>query len=142
MATKSLGTTLTKKKSGSESTDLVISGLTSIGEVGVESDEIDVTTLSSTGGFKEFIAGFKDAGEVSLAGYISDEKQVEALLTLASSQSIEKWTITTPNGATWKFDAFVKSFKESEATIDGVRGFSASLRISGEPVYTEASTSV
>jgi len=142
MATKSLGTTLTKTKSGSEATDLIIDGLTSIGEVGVESDEIDVTTLSSTGGFKEFIAGFKDAGEVSLAGYISNESQVDALLDLASSQSVEKWTITTPNGATWQFDAFVKSFKESEATIDGVRGFSASLRISGEPVYTEASTSV
>ena len=52
------------------------------------------------------------------------------------------WTIATPDGATWAFDAFVKSFKEAEATVDGVRGFSASLRISGEPTYTPAGPSV
>ncbi len=142
MATKSLGTTLTKTKSGSETEDLVIGGLTSIGEVGVESDEIDVTTLDSTGGYKEFIAGFKDAGEVSLAGFIKDTDSSQAMFNLATSQSIEEWTIATPDGATWVFDAFVKSFKEAEATVDGVRGFSASLRISGEPTYTPAGASV
>lgn len=142
MATKSLGTTLTKTKSASEAEDLVIGGLTSIGEVGVESDEIDVTTLDSTGGYKEFIAGFKDAGEVALAGFIKDTDSSQAMFNLATSQSIEKWTIATPDGATWAFDAFVKSFKEAEATVDGVRGFSASLRISGEPTYTPAGASV
>ena len=57
MATKSLGTTLTKTKSGSETEDLVIGGLTSIGEVGVESDEIDVTTLDFFFFFFFFIVG-------------------------------------------------------------------------------------
>jgi predicted secreted protein len=135
-AEKTLGTTLTKTKSGSESADTLIGNLTSIGEIGIESDEIDVTTLDSTGGYKEFIAGFKDAGEVSLAGIIKSETAFNAMVVLAGSQAIEEWTIETPSGSTWEFDAFVKSFKESEATVDGVRGFSGSLRVSGEPTYT------
>jgi predicted secreted protein len=141
-AVKCIGTTLVKTKSGSEESDLTIADLTSIGEVGVESDEIDVTTLDSTGGYKEFIGGFKDAGEISLAGIIKSETAMEAMLSLAESQSVEKWTITTVNGATWTFNGFVKSFKEAEATVEGVRGFTGSIRISGAPEYKSPEASV
>lgn len=137
-ATKSLGVILKKIKSGSESEDLVISDLTSIGEFGIESDEIDVTTLDSTGGFKEYIGGFKDAGEISLAGYTKSENNIASLYALATSQSVESWVITFPDGAVWELDGFVKSFKEAESAVDGVRGFSGSIRISGEPEYTSA----
>lgn len=140
-AEKSLGTTLTKTKSGTESVDLVIADLVSIGEIGLESDEIDVTTLDSTGGYKEFIAGFKDAGEVSLEGIIKSEDAMETMLALGEAQSLEEWTIETASGSTWVFDGFVKSFKESEASVDGVRGFSASIRVSGKPVYTAVEVS-
>jgi hypothetical protein len=141
MATKTLGTTLTKTASGSEGEDTLIGNLTSIGEIGIESDEIDVTTLDSTGGYKEFIAGFKDAGEVSLEGILNSETGFNAMITLAGSQAIEEWTIETPSGSTWVFDAFVKTFKESESTVEGVRGFTGSLRVSGQPVYTSAGAS-
>jgi predicted secreted protein len=141
-AEKSLGTTLTKTKSESEEADLVIANLTSIGEIGVESSEIDVTTLDSDSGYKEYIAGFKDAGEVALAGIIKSEDAMEAMLTLAESQSLEEWTIETESGSTWVFDGFVKMFKEAEATVEGVRGFTASIRISGAPEYTAVETSV
>ena len=135
-AEKTLGTSLTKTKSGAEATDTVIGNLTSIGEIGIESDEIDVTTLDSSGGYKEFIAGFKDAGEVSLAGILATEVAFNAMVVLAGSQAEEEWTIESDTGSTWVFDAFVKTFKEGEATVDGVRGFTGSLRISGAPVYT------
>lgn len=133
---KSLGTILVKTKSGSEPEDLTIANLTSIGEVGVESEEIDVTTLDSENGYKEFEASFKDAGEIALEGFIKTEEGIVAMFALAESQSIEEFTITTVNGSTWVFNAFVKMFKEAESVIDGVRGFTSSLRISGAPVYT------
>jgi predicted secreted protein len=132
-----MGTTLTKTKSGTEQEDLKIANLTSIGEIGVESEEIDATDLDSPDNYKEFIAGSKDAGEVSLAGNIKDEANVEKMLALAESQTVEEWTVTYPSGATWKFSAFVKSFKDGEKTPDGLATFSATLRISGKPVYTK-----
>lgn len=133
-AEKTLGTTL-KKTSG---TAMTVASLTSIGEIGIESDEIDVTTLDSTGGYKEFIAGFKDAGEVSLAGFVKSEDNMQAMLALAEAQSLETWEIEFPSGSKWTFTGFVKSWKESESTVEGVRGFSGSIRISGQPTYTEA----
>jgi len=140
-AEKTLGTTLTKTKSGSESVDLLIANLISIGEIGIESDEVDVTTLDSTGGYKQYIAGFKDAGEVPLEGIIKSEDAMDSMIDLAESQSVEEWTIETLSGSTWVFDGFVKSFKEGEATVEGVRTFTGSIRISGKPVYTGAEVS-
>lgn len=137
-ATRTMGTTLTKTKSGSETEDLKIANLTSIGEIGVESEEIDATDLDSPDNYKEFIAGSKDAGEVALAGNIKDESNVEKMLALAESQSMEEWKVAYPSGATWVFKGFVKSFKDGEKTPDGLATFSATIRISGKPVYTPA----
>lgn len=137
-ALKSLGTTLTLNP---DTDNDLIADLTSIGEVGVESDEIDVTTLDSTGGYKEFIAGSKDAGEVSLAGYVKSEANMEDMLALAEAQTIENWEIEFTSGSKWTFSGFVKSWKEAESTVDGVRGFTGSIRISGAPTYTATEVS-
>lgn len=134
--TSTMSTTLTKIKSGSEQENLKVANLTSIGEIGVESDELDTTDLDSPNGYKEFIAGSKDAGEVSIAGWIKDETIVEKMLALAESQSVEKWEVAYPSGAKWTFSAFVKSFKDGEKSIDGVASFTGTLRISGKPTYT------
>lgn len=137
-ATRTMGTTLTKTMSGSETADLVIANLTSIGEIGIESDEIDTTDLDSPDNFKEFIAGAKDAGEVSLAGNIKVEANVEKMLALANAQTVEEWTVEYPSGATWVFNAFLKTFKDGEKNVEGVATFTATLRVSGKPVYTKA----
>jgi len=135
-ATRTMGTTLTKTMSGAEGADLVIANLTSIGEIGIESDEIDTTDLDSANDYKEFIAGAKDGGEVSLSGNIKVESNVEAMLALAESRAIEEWTVEYPSGATWVFDGFVKMFKDTEKNVEGLAGFTGTIRISGQPVYT------
>ena len=136
---RAMGTSLTKKKSGSETNDWVVGSLTSIGEIGVEISEIDVTTLDSPNGAKEFIAGDMDAGTCEIAGYIKktdDEATVTKMMALINAGSTEDWDVTFPSGAKWSFAAFVQSFKTTEETPEGLIGFSGSLRISGLPVYT------
>ena len=137
-ATRTIKTTLTKVKSGDEQEDLKIGHLTSIGEIGIESEEIDVTDLDSPEDFKEYIAGTKDAGEVSIAGNIHDETIVEKMMSLANSRSVESWKVEYPSGASWSFKGFIKSFKDGEKTPDGIASFSAAIRISGAPTYTPA----
>lgn len=135
---RAMGTSLTKTKSGSEANDWVVGSLTSIGEVGAEISEVDITTLDSPDGAKEFMPGDIDAGECAIAGYIkkaADEQTVVKMMSLIKSASTESWTVTFPSGATWEFNAFIKSFKTTEETVDGLIGFSGSLRISGLPVY-------
>jgi predicted secreted protein len=119
----------------------VIANLTSIGELGIESDDMDVTDLSSPNGFKEFIGGLKDGGELSFAGITKSEDNVETLNNLADSQDVVSWKITFPRGSTWEVDGYVKSFKEGESTPDGKRTFTGGIRTSGKPVYTPATPS-
>ena len=60
--TRALGTTITFNSQP-------IGALTSIGEITPDSEELDATTLDSTGGYREFLQGFKDSGELTLSGY-------------------------------------------------------------------------
>jgi len=131
-AEKSLGVELKNTTSG-----YVIGGLTSIGEFGPESEEIDVTALDSTGGYREFIGSLKDAGEVPVTGFVKDNAQMITLLALAEAQTVVDWQLTFTSGASWDFTAFLKSFKEGESTIDGARTFTGALRISGAPTFED-----
>ena len=130
-AEKIIGTTLTKTSGVSS----VIADLTSVGEMGVESDEIETTTFDSEDGYKEFIPSLKDGGEVPIAGLVKSEANMEDMLGLAESQTTETWEVEFPSGAKWFFSAFVKMWKEGEMTVEGVRKFTGSLRITGKPIY-------
>ena len=61
-----IGTTLKKG-------DVTIANLTSIDGVGVSADTIETTNLSTEGGYRTFVNGLKDAGEVSLSGHFGYE---------------------------------------------------------------------
>ena len=57
-----IGTTLKKG-------DVIVANLTSIDGVGFSADTIESTNLSTDGGYRTFVNGLKDAGEVSLSGH-------------------------------------------------------------------------
>ena len=124
--TRALGTTITFNSE-------TIGSLTSIGEITPDSEELDATTLDSANGYREYLQGFKDSGEVTVSGYydMADLGQ-QALITGYGTGDVDAVVITFPNssgGAT--FDAYVKSFSLGAADVDGIVGFGATLRISG-----------
>lgn len=124
--TRALGTTITFNAK-------TIGSLTSIGEITPDSEELDATTLDSTGGYREFLQGFKDSGEVTLSGYYdkADVGQQE-LITGYGNGEAKAVVITFPNSAGGaSFNAYVKSFTIGSADVDGIVGFGATLRISG-----------
>ena len=110
-----------------------IGALTSIGEITPDSEELDATTLDSGDGYREFLQGFKDSGEVTLSGYYDkDDDGQQALITGYGNGEAKAVAIAFPNstgGAT--FQAYVKSFTLGAADVDGIVGFGATLRISG-----------
>ncbi len=129
--TRALGTTITFNAK-------TIGALTSIGEITPDSEELDATTLDSQGGYREFLQGFKDSGEVTLSGYYNkaDAGQQE-LITGYGNGEVKAVVITFPNsngGAS--FQAYVKSFTLGAADVDGIVGFGATLRISGAVTTT------
>jgi len=126
--TRALGTTITFNAK-------TIGALTSIGEITPDSEELDATTLDSQGGYREFLQGFKDSGEVTLSGYYdkTDAGQQE-LITGYGNGEAKAVVIAFPGGAGAggaTFQAYVKSFTLGAADVDGIVGFGATLRISG-----------
>lgn len=122
---RALGTTITFNAKA-------IGGLTSIGEITPDSEELDATTLDSAGGYREFLQGFKDSGELPLSGFLvkADLGQAE-LRTGYGSGDIDQTVITFPDSTTATFNAYVKSYTIGAADVDGIVGFGATLRISG-----------
>lgn len=129
MATRGLGTTLkmaTKK----------VAGLTSIGGLDLSADTIDVTTLDSDGGYKEFIGGFKDGGEVSLSGYfdLTTGSGQKDLYDAFESGEVKDYSIEFPAAmkAKWTFKGVVTGFKTDVGLEDPVN-FEATIKVSGKP---------
>jgi predicted secreted protein len=132
MAQRALGTIL---QIGT-GTPVTVAGLTSIGGLELSADTIDVTTLDSDGGYREFIAGFKDAGEVSLEGYLKLDEGQQALYTLFESGDVEDFTIQFPdNFGKWEFKGVVTGFSTS-ADLEDPLSFSATIQVSGKPQLT------
>ena len=119
-----------------------IANLTTIGEIGLESDEIDVTTLDSADDFKEFIGGAKDGGTVDLEGNVVTDAGLAALYALANSRAKKEFKIEYPTkqgetaAAYWTLTGYVNSCKDGEKTVDGLLTFSSGIRVSGAPVFT------
>jgi len=130
-ATRSIGTIL---KIGT----IGVANLSSIGSPSITQEEIDVTTLDSEGGYREFIAGFKDPGEVSLSGYFqpSDPGQA-AMYTALDTGEIQQFVIEYPAsmGASWDFEGIVTAFTTTSETEDAIT-FEATIRVSGKPTLT------
>lgn len=134
---RALGTTLKKGTSS-------IARLTSVGGIEITADTIDTTTLDSTGGYKSFIGGFKDAGEVSIEGIFDSDTtsgQVELQTDLdAGTESAYTITFPTTPSAEWDFNGIVTSFKVGDADTDGLIQFGATIKVSGKPTLTITTT--
>jgi hypothetical protein len=132
-----MGTTLTMKKKGSEPDDLVISHLVSIGEKTTEAEEIDVTTLDSPGGNKEFIQGPKDPGTVDCVANDLFDGEVALLKAVFDSGDVRDWEEGMNGKATLGYSGYLSSFSFGEETTDGLFNVSFSIRRTGEEDYEE-----
>lgn len=136
MATRGLGTVL---KIGKDAAAKAVAGLTEIGGLELSADTIDVTTLDSSGGYREFIGGFKDAGEVGLTGFFdaTTGKGQKELYDLFESGTVSDFEIEFPSsmGASWTFQGVVTGFKTSTSLEDPVN-FEATIKVSGKPTLT------
>lgn len=125
MPIASMGTTIKK------STGTAIAGLTSIDGLSLSADTVDTTTLDTVGGYRTFINGFKDAGEVSISGYY-DYTSHNAILTDFEAGTTSSYVITFPNGNTWTFSAVVVGFTTG-ADLEDLVSFEATFKVSGKP---------
>lgn len=112
-----------------------VGGLTSIGGVEISADSIEVSAMDNTTGYKEYLAGLKDGGEVPIEGYMdgADEGQ-DAMYAALNDEGVHKCTIVFPAaiGKTWKFDGNIVKFGTNAQMGDAVK-FSAAIKVTGKP---------
>lgn len=123
-------------KQGDALEETAIGHLTELGEIAQDSEEIDITTLDSTGAYREYLPGFKDAGQMTVSGYYAPGDDTQKILnTLYKSGDTAKWAIKFNDGSRLEFSAFVKGVTFGPTGVDNVPGFGATLRVTG--VVTE-----
>lgn len=113
-----------------------VAELTSIGGLELSADTIETTALDSTDGYRTYIGGLKDGGEVALSGFFkgSDANGQQALLANLNDGSVDTYSIVFPTaiGYTWSFSGIVVGFSTGAEMEDAVT-FEASIKVSGKP---------
>lgn len=135
---KSIGTTF---KMGPTTPTTAVGSLKSISGLEVSADTIETTSLDSTGGFREFIQGLKDGGDVALEGDLDKATTANqnAIYTAYTTGIVQKCAIEYPDGSKWAFDGIVTGLSTS-ADLEDLVGFSATIKVTGVPVFTMGST--
>jgi predicted secreted protein len=113
-----------------------VAELTSISGPSLSSDTIDVTTHDSADGFREYIGGLRDGGEISIDGNLVDPTESNLLISLLEAGTVTSGaTIALPTSTamTFTFDCIVTAY-ETKAPHDGKLNFTATLKVTGKPV--------
>lgn len=121
---------------------LTIANATSINPAGRDAEEIDFTHLLSTGGFREFRQGFKDAGTLGIEYQFSpDEPSHVELLDLWNTGEVFDWRIDF-TGAGWDWyltgQGYVQNPGDLTIDIDNPIAGSATVRCTGAPEFVAA----
>ena len=114
-----------------------IGTITKITSPQMKRTSIDVTTLSSPNGFKQFIAGLADPGKFTVEGFFDTSDSGQNLLyNKFVSSTIDTYTITFPSitGASWTATCFIDEL-DLAANVDMTKplDFKASFQVSGQP---------
>ena len=96
MASKAIAGVGTKFKRWNGSAWVDIAEINSITGPSMSRDTIDVTSLDSTGGYREFITGFRNAGTVVLAMNFT-RATYETMLNDFESNTIQNYQIVLPD---------------------------------------------
>lgn len=135
---------MTKRAKRSVGTKILIGSnaigdLSSIGSPSITQEELDVTTLDSEGGYREFIAGFKDPGEVAISGYfVPTDAGQAALYAALDSGDVESFEIVYPAdlGVSWSFQGIVTAYNVTAELEDAI-ALEATIRVSGKPTLNQ-----
>ena len=113
--------------------DTVIAKVVSIDGPSMEREEIEVTAHDSEDGFREFVPGLADAGEISLElRFIPTDASHLGLLSDFEDGTEKNYKLEFPDETEWSFDGFPTSF-EPTAEMEDVLSASVTIKLTGKP---------
>jgi predicted secreted protein len=126
-----VGTTFKRGNGASVETFTAIAEINSIDGPNMSREQIDVTSLDSTGGYREFIGSFRDGGSVSLDMNFTRDGFVDMQDDFESDSVVNYQIVLSDSGATTlEFAGFVSDLSVSVTTDDKVTA-TVSIKVSG-----------
>jgi predicted secreted protein len=113
-----------------------VAEITSISPPSVSRDDIETTHYDSDDGFKEYMAGLADGGDISIECnlIVGDTNGQQGLRADYEAGTVQSFELALPNAAnsSWEINAIVKEYSESSPIGDKL-GFTAILKVTGKP---------
>lgn len=114
--------------------------VTAVTPPGMSRDSVDATHMQSPEAWREFIAGLKDGGEVSLElNFVPGGTAAAALtaeLALSGSSATKNRRIVFASGDMFEFAAFLTGF-EPDAPLDDKMTGAPTFKVTGKPTLTQ-----
>lgn len=116
---------------------VAIAEVNSIEGPNMSRDTIDVTSLDTSGGYREFIAGFRDPGQLNLAMNYT-QAGFEAMKDDFESNTRQNYQIVLPDGFTLEFEGLVTELPLSVTPDDKIT-MNTVIKISGSVAVSSSS---
>ena len=132
------GTLLKLGNGGAPETFATIAEVSDLKPPQIHQEALEATSHDSTDGWKEFVGGLLDAGEVTLTVNFlpthATHSYSAGLIKDAVNRTKRNFQLVFPDagGTTWTFAALVTAF-EPNAPVDGLLTADVTLTISGKP---------
>lgn len=130
-----VGTTFSRSSAGSSGGGTSYSTIAEINNIdgpSMSRDTIDVTSLDSTGGYREFIASFRDGGEVTLDMNFTRDGYVDMKDDFESDSKVwYKITLNDTGNTELEFEGLVTALGVAIPMDDKVTA-SVTIKISGQ----------
>ena len=131
-----VGTSFERESDSSSGVYVAIAEVNSITGPGMTRAFIDVTSLDSTGGYREFIGGFRDAGQVVCNMNFTLDGYAQMKIDFQSDDAVNYQIVLPDTGATTlAFAAFVTDLPLTITPDDKVT-CDVTLKITGEVTLT------
>lgn len=137
-AISGVGTIIQKWSIGS-SIWTTIAEVTNVSGPGFTRDLIEVTSFDSSDGWREFIAGFRDGGNVVLSMNYT-RAGLDEFLADFESDVVQNYEIVLPDGTSIEFEGFVQEFPLTIPT-DAQITMETTIKVTGAPTVNSGQNS-
>jgi len=103
----------------------------------LEADDVEIGDLGITDGYKKYLPGLLDAGEVSLTlNFDSANTGHQDLLSDFNSRTTKNYKIVLPDGGEWAFSGYVKGYAPQEISEGDPIQVEVTIKVTGKPTFT------
>lgn len=103
----------------------------------IEADDIETSHMQSPEQFKEFIAGWADAGEVEVTCNFLKTNNAAVYALFRQNKGFR---MTFEDGSVWKFNGYIKKFA-NEVDREKIVTAVATVKVNGKPEFVAAAAS-